>query len=55
MAAEDSSDSDSSEGSNTNENVDGTNEVPDRRYPLRERIPRQLEGYIPWDVIDHRL
>ena len=26
-----------------------------RRYPLRERRQRNLEGYIPWEVIEHRL
>ena len=27
----------------------------ERRYPLRNRRQPQREGYVPWDVIDHRI
>ena len=37
-------DSDSSDEEDTN--------IPNRRYPLRDRPPRQIEGAIPWHVVN---
>ena len=30
-------------------------ETIERRYPQRHRKPPELEGYIPWDLIDNRI
>ena len=46
-----SSSSESSDESDVGDIVGNEN----RRYPFRERRQRNLEGYIPWDVIEHRL
>ena len=44
----------SSDESDTSDSETGET-VINRRYPLRERRQRNLDGYIPWDVIDHRM
>ena len=28
-------------------------DAPERRYPLRNRTPRIIEGTVPWEAIDH--
>ena len=51
-----SSSESSSEGSSESCDTDQReNEILSPRYPRRERRQRLLEGYIPWDIIEHHL
>ena len=42
----------SSEESTSEEEPEVT-EIPERRYPLRTRTQREIEGTVPWDAVDH--